>query len=82
MLIPWKDLNGRHVTTVHCAKGAEKKIRRLAAGDMRESVARAFQAYGRPLKMVASFKYLGRIMTALDENWPAVVENLWKSRRS
>ena len=28
------------------------------------------------------FKYMGRILTATDDNWPAVVGNLRKARRS
>ena len=48
---------------------------------MRESAERAFRYYGRPLKMVTSFKYLGRVLMAADNNWPAVVVNLWKERK-
>ena len=29
MLVPWKDLNRKHITTAQCAKGAEQKIWRL-----------------------------------------------------
>ena len=49
---------------------------------MRESAARASQDYGRPLDTVTYFKYFGRILTALDDNWPAVVGNLQKERKS
>ena len=35
-----------------------------------------------PIESVTEFKYLGRIMTAIDNDWPAVVGNLWKARRS
>ena len=40
----------------------------------------SFQAYGRPLGMVTSFKYLGRVLSALDGEWPVVVANIWKAR--
>ena len=43
---------------------------------------RAFEAYGEPIKSVSEFKYLGRILTATDDNWPAVVGHLGKARRS
>ena len=33
----------------------------------------AFEAYGGPLETVAALKYLGRILMASDEDWPAVV---------
>ena len=43
---------------------------------------RAFEAYGLPIESVTEFKYLGRILTATDDDWPAVVRTLGKSRRS
>ena len=49
---------------------------------MRESVERSFQGYGRPLDMVTLFKYLGRVLTAADDNWTALVGDLWKARNS
>ena len=42
----------------------------------------AFEAYGNPLEAVPSLKYLGRIMTAGDDDWPAVAVNLVKERKS
>ena len=48
---------------------------------MIESAGRGFQAYGNPLEMVTSFKYLGRIFTASDEIWPSVVGNIWKDQK-
>ena len=41
----------------------------------------AFQAYRKPLVTVSEFKYLVRVMTALDDNFPAVVGNLSKARK-
>ena len=49
---------------------------------MRESTQRDFEAYGAPIKNVTEFKYLGRVLTANGDNWPAVVGNLRKARRS
>ena len=60
MMVPWRELNGRHLTTTQCTKGVERKRRRMAEDEMREIAERDFQAYGRPLAMVTSFKYLGR----------------------
>ena len=42
----------------------------------------AFEAYGAPIKSVSEFKYLGIILTATDNNWPAVFRNLGKLRIS
>ena len=42
----------------------------------------AFEVYGRQLNTVPSFKYLGRTLTAQDDDWPAVAGNLGKARKS
>ena len=47
---------------------------------MRDSTVRAFQGYSRHIKTVTSFKYLGRIITASDNDYLAVVGNLRKAR--
>ena len=76
MLVTWMILNVHHPTTDKCAKGVEPKLSRLAAEEIRVSMKRAFQAYIQPLKLVISFKYLGQILTALDDDWLVVVGNL------
>ena len=72
MLMPWRALNRRHVATAQCGRGAEKKRRRLSEEELRESLERVFQAYGAPLDNVTAFKYLGRVMTARNDDWWAV----------
>ena len=57
-------------------------MRWLAEAELRESMERAFEACGEPLENVTAFKYLGQILTAGDDDWPAVVENLSKARNS
>ena len=49
---------------------------------MQESTERDFQDYGIPIETVASFKYLGRILKAVYDDWPAVVGNLKTSCKS
>ena len=56
MMVTWKALNGRHVTTAQCDKEEKRKRRRLAAEEMRDSAMRDFQAYVRPIETVISFK--------------------------
>ena len=41
----------------------------------------ALTDYGQPLMEVYSFKYLGKIMLALEDYWPEVVSNLRKARK-
>ena len=50
--------------------------------ELRESAKRDFQSYGRPLDTVAFFKYFRQIITASDDDQPAMVGNLSKSWKS
>ena len=43
---------------------------------------RAFEAYRELLENVTAFRYLGRVLTAGDNDWLAVVGNLGKARNS
>ena len=45
ILVPWSALNRRHLATAQCAKGADRKLRRLEEEALQESSERAFQAY-------------------------------------
>ena len=81
MLVPWRALNEKHHDTTMCRSGAERKRRRMAETELQESTERAFEAYRKPIEAVPSFKYLGQIMTAGDDNWPAVAGNLVKVRK-
>ena len=82
MLVPWRALNGRQHATAMCKKVAERKRRRMAEAELRDSTERPFEAYGKPLEAVATFNYLGWVMTAGDDDWPAVAGNLVKARKS
>ena len=64
-----------------CRSGEERKRRRLAEKEIRESTEMAFEVYGKQLQTVPGFKYLGRILTAGDDDWPDVAEKLGKARK-
>ena len=64
-----------------CKSGVERKRRRLAEAEIRESTEMAFEAYGEQFELVRRFTYLGRVMTAGDDDWPAVAGNLKKAQR-
>ena len=72
MLVPWSALNGRHLATAQCTRGAGRKRRRLAEEELREISERAFQAYDEPLYNVTALKHLGRMLRAGDDDWPTV----------
>ena len=82
ILVPQRALNGRHPATAQCARGDERKRRRLAEAETRESSEQAFEAYGEPIHNVLEFRYLGMVLTAGDDEWLAVVGNLGKARNS
>ena len=65
-----------------CKSGAERKRRQLAEADIRESTDMDFEVYGKHIESVPRFTYLGRVMTAGDDNWLAVAGNLAKARKS
>ena len=54
----------------------------MAEAELWESMERAFEEYGKPMENVSAFKYLGRVMTAVDDDWPSVVGNLLKAQKS
>ena len=54
----------------------------MAETEMRENLERAFHAYGQPMEAVSEFWYLGRLLTATDDDWMAVTGNIKKAQRS
>ena len=68
MLVLCKILNEKHRHIEQFNWGAEQKRRRLAVEEEREVTVRAFSAYGRPLDMVTSFRYLGQGISEVDDN--------------
>ena len=66
--------------TENCNWAVERKIWKLVAEEERNFTARYFSTYGCPLDMVTSFRYLGRVILAADDDWPVVVRNLSQAR--
>ena len=77
-----KALNGRHLETSQCRTGMERKRRRLAEAELEITSVKAFHAYGTKMRTVTEFKYLGRVLTNTDYDWPAVAGNIRKARAS
>ena len=80
MLMPYKALNGWHLTTELCRWVMERKWCGLAEEEAQEGTEREITAYRVPLFQVTSFKYPWRILTAEENDWPEVVHNLWCAR--
>ena len=49
--------------------------------ELRDSSERSFHTYGESLENVTAFRYLGRVITAGDDDGPAVVGKLQKARK-
>ena len=67
-----KALNGRHLETSQCRTGTVRKRRRLAEAELETTSEKAFHAYRTRMRAVTEFKYLGRVLTNTDDDWPAV----------
>ena len=81
IFVPWAALNHRHSTIALCAMAAERKYKRLTEEEALECYVLSFKVYKQPLVMVSSFKYTGWMLTAMDDDWPAIVGNLRKARK-
>ena len=78
--VSMKALNGRHLDTNQCKTGAERKLWRLAVAEVETTVEKVFHAYGKKMQAVTEFRYLGRVMTNTDDDWPEVAGNVRKAR--
>ena len=47
---------------------------------MRVTSEKLFHAYGTKMRAVTEFKYLGRVLTNTDDDWPAVAGNISNAR--
>ena len=79
MFVSHKALNRPHLTTAFFRQGEERKLSHLAEEEAREGAEAAITAYGIPLAPVTSFKYIVRILSAADDEWPVVVGNLQRA---
>ena len=52
----------------------------MAEEEDRAVTSREFITYGLPLEMVTYFKYLGRVLSVEDVDWPTVFQNIVKAR--
>ena len=61
-------LNSLHTTTEICRRGEERKRHRLDTEEARAGENKSLKTYGKTLGSVSSFKYLGRVLSASDNN--------------
>ena len=56
MMVAWRALDAKHHDTAMCRSGADRKRRQMLETELQESTEMAFEAYGKPLEAVPSFK--------------------------
>jgi hypothetical protein len=82
MFVPRPAVYTTHPNTAMCKNGTDRKRQRLAIAEARQAKEHVLTARGVPLETVSIFKYLGRLLSNTDEDWPAVYANLRKARKS
>jgi len=81
MHVPYEALNTGHRNTADCRYGRDLWRQREAAEAARRAQGQTFTACDVQLETVTSFRYLGRIITSTDDDWPALYRNLTKARK-
>ena len=81
MFVLHKDLNGPSLATAFLRRGEERKWQHLAEEEFPMGTEIAITAYGIPLSPVTSLKCLGNVLLTAGNNWPAVVQKLWRERQ-
>jgi hypothetical protein len=81
MHVSYQALNAGHFNTAYCRSGTDRVRQRFALADARRAREVVFTVKGAPLEGVSLFKYLGRPLSSLDSDWPAVYYNLKKARK-
>ena len=81
MFVSHKSLNSRHLTTDFFQRGEERKQSHLAQEEAKVGNELVITAYGAPLILFKSFNYLGRVLLVADDDWTALVNNLWRARQ-
>ena len=68
MFVSHKALNGQHLTVAFCRRGEELKRCHMAEEEAQGDTETAITSYRIPLAPVTSFKYLGRVLLASEND--------------
>ena len=79
--LPPNQLTEGHRASAGCKTGATRKQQRQATRVAAEAQGRNFSIYGVQLPTCDTFTYLGRPMSSMDSDWPAVSRNLKTARQ-
>ena len=82
VFVSWKSLNGRHPYTAICTLIWGRKHKFMSVEETQEGEALAvFHAYGCPFSAVSSYKHLGNMILASNDDWVAVILNPGEVRK-
>ena len=69
-----------HKGTQMCERARQRAVKRRQVQGNREAAEVVFEINGQPIETVRQFKYLGRVLSNDDDDWPAVRANIQKAR--
>ena len=81
MHVPLGALASSHLNSALCRHGVERRQRWLAAEEAALAREVRFSVKGVPLEQVPEFRYLGRLLSSTDDDWPTIYSNLSKARK-
>jgi hypothetical protein len=81
MCVTHSALAGGHRSTALCRQGRELKQKRVIREDTRKAREVVFTVEGVPLDSESWCVYLGILLSADDDDWPAVIRNMAKARQ-
>jgi hypothetical protein len=74
-----KALNTTHTGSAHCRELQKKATRRKLQQNVYKALLTEITAMGIPLEKVSCFRYLGRVISDENTDWPAIIKNIKKA---
>ena len=81
IFVPEEKLNKAHPASAMCQRGVERKRQRLVVEETEERMGMVLLVYRTPLTAVTSFKYLEKMLSSSNNDWPVVEQNLRREWR-
>jgi Reverse transcriptase (RNA-dependent DNA polymerase) len=79
--VPHTQLNNRHYNTELCRKGMRRRANRAAERAAFEACGVTFTLNNELLEKVDTFRYLGRLLSYTNSDWPTIYHNLKKAQQ-
>ena len=79
MLVSKYELSIRHPSSDLCQQREDQKYRYLETKNSETGKAMKTTGYSCPITAVYSFKYIGMVLLAPDDDWTAVIRNLHRA---